>query len=170
MRLCTEKVVTTDSSNSLARASGDDIGGTGPDTSLFKRLGGHEGILKLIKPFYADLRQHAILGPIFNRHIQDWPAHLHKIADFWALQTGGDSRYRGGFGAAHVSLGIGVEHFQHWLELWEFNNARQLEPREAAGMNALAQQLAARLLAITQRRCALTIGMPALPPTNSPGS
>src|SRR4051812_15659873 len=42
-----------------------------PEQSLYERLGGHVGILKLIKPFYADVRQHNILGPIFNSHITD---------------------------------------------------------------------------------------------------
>jgi len=139
------------------------------DKSLYERLGGQEGILKLIKPFYADIRQHAVLGPIFNRRVQDWPAHLEKIAGFWALQTGGPARYRGGFGAAHLSLGIGAEHFQHWLGLWEFNNARQLEPRESAEVNALAQQLARRLAAITQSRSALMIGTPDLSQPSQPG-
>jgi len=160
--------VNTNSSDPLAGASGNDAESPNPDPSLYERLGGHEGILKLIKPFYADLRQHAVLGPIFSGRIQDWPAHLDKIADFWALQTGGDSHYHGSFGSAHVSLGIGTEHFQHWLGLWEFNNARQLEPGEAAGMNALAQQLAARLFAITQGRRSPPIGMPVLPPANAP--
>jgi hemoglobin len=146
-------------------------GGSGPSTdkALYGRLGGHEGILRLIKPFYADIRQHAVLGPIFNAHIHDWPAHLGKITDFWALQTGGVSRYRGGFGAAHVSLGIGVEHFQHWLALWKFNNARQLAPPEASELNALAQQLAGRLSAITQGRGSLTIGPAESRPANPTG-
>ncbi len=52
------------------------------DKSLYDRLGQHAGILKLIKPFYADVRQHTVLGPIFEAHIQDWPAHLDKIAGF----------------------------------------------------------------------------------------
>ena len=47
---------------------------------LYERLGGHDGILKLIKPFYADIRQHELLGPIFNSHIQDWPTHLNNEA------------------------------------------------------------------------------------------
>ena len=115
--------------------------------------------MKLIKPFYADIRQHAVLGPIFAAHIRDWPSHLDKIADFWALQTGGVSHYRGGFGAAHLSLGIGAEHFQPWLGLWEFNNARQLDPGEAAELNALARQLAARLLRLTQGGRSPGIGM-----------
>ena len=125
---------------------------TQPENSLFDRLGGREGILKLIKSFYADVRQHAELGPIFNSKIHDWPAHLEKIAEFWSLQTGGESRYRGGFGAAHLSLELEAEHFQHWLRLWEFNNARQLPAREAAEMNELAHELGRRLFAVTRNR------------------
>ncbi len=119
---------------------------------LYDRLGGHDGILKLIKTFYVDARQHAVLGPIFNSHIQDWPAHLDKIADFWALQTGGPPRYRGGFAGAHLALGLRAEHFQHWLGLWEFNNARQLPPAEGAELNALAHEFGRRLLAIMRGR------------------
>lgn len=120
--------------------------------SLYERLGGHEGILKLIKPFYIDVRQHAVLGPIFNAQIQDWPTHLDKITEFWALQTGGESRYRGGFAGAHLSLGLQPEHFQHWLGLWEFNATRQLPPREAAEVIALAHELGRRLFSVTQGR------------------
>jgi len=120
--------------------------------TLYIRLGGHEGILKLLKPFYIDVRQHAVLGPIFNSHIQDWPAHLEKIAEFWALQTGGDSHYRGGLAGAHLRLGLEPEHFQHWLGLWEFNANRQLPPPEAAEMIALAHEFGRRLSAVTQGR------------------
>lgn len=127
------------------------------DSSLYSRLGGHEGILRLITPFYADVRQHAVLGPIFNAQIHDWPAHLAKITEFWALQTGGESAYRGGFGAAHLRLGLQPEHFEHWLALWEFNNQRQLEPKEAGEMTALAHELARRLFAITQGRSSLRV-------------
>lgn len=125
---------------------------TGDDRSLYERLGGHEGIRKLIEPFYVDVRQHAVLGPIFNAKVKDWNAHLANITEFWALQTGGESRYRGGFGRAHIGLGIGPEHFQHWLGLWQWNNVRELAPREAAEMNALADQLGARLVAVTRMR------------------
>ena len=122
------------------------------DNSLYERLGGHDGILKLIKSFYVDARQHAVLGPIFNAQIQDWPAHFNKIADFWALQTGGESRYRGGFAGAHMSLGLQVEHFQHWLGLWELNNGRHLAPQEAQEMNARAHELGRRLFTVTRNR------------------
>jgi hemoglobin len=118
--------------------------------SLYTRLGGHDGILKLIKTFYVDARQHAVLGPIFKAQIQDWPAHLDKIADFWALQTGGPTRYRGGFAGVHLSLGLRAEHFQHWLGLWELNNGRHLAPREAEEMNERAHELGRRLFTVTQ--------------------
>ncbi|HYG23127.1 MAG TPA: group III truncated hemoglobin [Verrucomicrobiae bacterium] len=122
------------------------------EQTLYARLGGHEGILKLITGFYADVRQDAVIGPIFNTHIPDWPAHLEKIADFWALQAGGPSRYRGGFGAAHLPLNLKPEHFEHWLRLWEFNNARSLPPWEAEQMNQLAHAFARRLFGLTQRQ------------------
>jgi hemoglobin len=121
-------------------------------TPLYDRLGGHEGILKLVTQFYADVRQHAVLGPIFNGQIDDWEAHLAKITEFWALQTGGKARYGGGFAGAHMPLGLKPEHFEQWLALWEFNNARALAPREAEEMNAIARRLAGRLFAVTQRR------------------
>jgi hemoglobin len=122
------------------------------ESSLYFRLGGHDGILKLIKPFYIDVRQHAVLGPIFNAHITDWPAHLDKITEFWALQTGGESKYRGGFAGAHISLGLQPEHFQQWLGLWEFNAKRQLSPQEAGEMIALAHEFGRRLFSVTQGR------------------
>jgi len=123
-----------------------------PEPTLYERLGGHEGILKLIKAFYVDARQHAVLGPIFNSHIEDWPAHLDKIADFWALQTGGPTRYRGGFAGAHLSLGLEAEHFQHWLGLWEWNNGRHLAPREAQELNNIAHEMGRRLFTVTRNR------------------
>lgn len=121
------------------------------EKSLYERIGGHEGILKLLNSFYADVRQHAVLGPVFNARIQNWNEHLEKITEFWALQSGGGSRYAGGFAGVHLSLGLQPEHFQNWLALWEFNNSRKLPAQEAAEMNELAHRLGNRLFSVTQR-------------------
>jgi hypothetical protein len=51
-----------------------------------------------------------------------------------------------------MGLGVQQEHFEHWLGLWEFNNARSLAPREAEEMNGLAHQLAGRLFTVTRGR------------------
>lgn len=112
---------------------------------LYERLGRHEGLRRLIHPFYADVRQHQVLGPIFNSHIADWAEHQAKIVEFWALQTGGTSQYRGGFAGAHLLLNLSPEHFKHWLVLWEFNCRRHLPPREAGEMIALAHDFGRRL-------------------------
>ena len=56
---------------------------TTPPSPLFDRLGGRARLLYLLRHFYADVRQHEDIGPIFSAHITDWPAHLEKIADFW---------------------------------------------------------------------------------------
>jgi hemoglobin len=126
--------------------------------SLYDRLGGREGIFALIRPFYTDVQQHAVLGPIFNQHIQDWPAHLEKIAEFWARQTGGPSNYGGGFGAAHLRVGVEPGHFQHWLGLWEFNCRRQLKQPESDEMIAIAYRIATQLQRIVAGRPGIRIG------------
>ncbi len=148
--------------------------------SLYERIGSHEGILKLIRPFYADVRQHAVLGSIFNAHIHDWPAHLEKITEFWARQMGGPSQYPGGFAGAHMRVNtaevndqsavlqrgsssamiqpITPEHFKHWLALWDFNCQRNLPPTEAAEAIELAHRLGAQLERIITGRGGIQIG------------
>ena len=126
--------------------------------SLYERLGGRDGLAKLLKTFYADVRQDAVIGPIFNARIHDWPAHLEKIGDFWALQTGGPSAYSGGFGRAHLPLGLEPVHFEQWLGLWAWNCRRQLAEVEATEMIVLAQTFGRRLQALTSGRSGLSIG------------
>ncbi|HVV71188.1 MAG TPA: group III truncated hemoglobin [Verrucomicrobiae bacterium] len=135
-------------------------------TSLYGRLGGQPGIQNLLKHFYADVRQHAILGPVFHRQIKDWPAHLEKIGTFWAQVTGGPSRYGGGMPARHLALGIGAEHFQAWLGLWEFNCGAHLPPTEGREMIALAHDIARRLTTMlgvsSERRGVHSTGVPSV--------
>lgn len=113
--------------------------------TVFEVVGGRAALLEFLRHFYADVRQDSVIGPIFNRQIHDWPTHLEKIADFWALQTGGPSGYRGGFGAAHLRLGLEEAHFRRWLMLWELNCKSRLEPAAAAWLIARAHELAGNL-------------------------
>jgi len=116
---------------------------------LFDRLGGREPLLKLLRHFYADVRQHQVLGPIFNARIKDWPHHIEKIGDFWSTVCGGPATYNGRMGARHVPLGLKEEHFQAWLGLWEHNCRVWLAPDFAEGMITLAHQFGDRLRMIT---------------------
>jgi hemoglobin len=106
--------------------------------TLFERLGGMEKLRPLLWQFYADVRQHQVIGPIFNARIQNWPEHVAKIAEFWARATGGPSNYSGQMPFKHLALGLAPEHFVAWLELWDWNCQRHLPPAEAAEMSELA--------------------------------
>jgi hemoglobin len=116
--------------------------------SLFERIGGRPGIATLLRHFYADVRQHREIGPIFNARIQDWPSHLEKIADFWSGVTGGPARYSGPMPRKHLSLGLGGKHFEAWLDLWRRHCRIHLPPHEAGEMIQLAEALGERLQAL----------------------
>lgn len=133
-------------------------GHPGSPVSAFEVLGGRPALLEFLRHFYADVRQDSQIGPLFDAHIQDWPAHLEKIADFWSLQTGGTSAYRGGFGAAHLRLGLEERHFRRWLMLWELNCKSRLEPEVAVRLIARAHELAANLRRLIGGRGGLQIG------------
>ncbi len=112
-------------------------------------MGGRDGLQLLLRRFYADVRQHNTIGPIFNAHIHDWPSHMEKIADFWSGLTGGPPRYGGGFAGRHMPLGLEERHFQAWLDLWHRHCHAHLPPREAAEMITIAEALGTRLRMVT---------------------
>lgn len=113
--------------------------------SLFERLGGRAGLLRLLRHFYADVRQHREIAPIFLAQIEDWPAHLEKIADFWSNVTGGPVRYGGGMPGKHFPLGLEARHFEAWLDLWRRNCRAHLPPTEAEEMIRAAEEIGERL-------------------------
>jgi len=113
--------------------------------TLYSRIGGHDGLRTLLTHFYADVRQHAVIGPIFRARIQDWPAHIEKIAGFWSGLTGGPPMYGGGLMAKHMPLGLAEEHFGHWLTLWAFHCDQHLASNDADMLKALAHQIGGRL-------------------------
>ena len=121
-----------------------------PKSSLYKRIGEQQGIATLLRHFYADVRQHAVIGPVFNERIHDWPAHLLKIGQFWARVTGGPSTYEGQMPLRHLELGLDVPHFDTWLQLWDANCLCYLPPAEAKEMSQLAHDIGGRLKKIVK--------------------
>jgi hemoglobin len=121
---------------------------TQAENNLYHRIGEKEGIAKLLHHFYADVRQHNIIGPIFNKQIKDWPTHLLKIGEFWARVTGGPSNYSGQMPLKHLELGLTPEHFKIWLQLWDMNCRIHLKPEEADELSRLAHEIGARLKSI----------------------
>lgn len=76
-------------------------------------------IRTLVDSFYAEVRRDAMLGPIFEARIDDWPEHLDKLAAFWSsvvLMTG---RYKGRPMPVHAAIpDISRVHFLRWLDLF----------------------------------------------------
>ena len=112
---------------------------------LFDRLGGRPKLQHLLKYFYADVRQHTEIAPIFAANITDWPAHLEKIADFWSGALGGPVLYRGAMPMKHVPLGLEERHFQAWLGLWARHCRAHLAPTEAEELIGVAETIGQRL-------------------------
>ena len=125
-----------------------------PDTStgsasLFDRLGGRPQLLNLLKHFYADVRQHTVIGPIFTATITNWPVHMETIADFWSGVTGGPADYRGNMPMKHMPLGLAEGHFEAWLDLWSRHCKARFAPAEAAELIHLAEAIGRRLKQLT---------------------
>lgn len=116
---------------------------------LYVRMGGRPALMHLLRHFYADVRQHAVIGPVFERMIDDWPAHLEKIGDFWSGLTGGPPLYRGPMPHKHLPLGLEAEHFEAWLGLWRRNCRQHLPVAEAEELIGLAETIGGRLRQIT---------------------
>ena len=103
-------------------------------------------VAALVDAFYARVREDAILGPVFQRHVADWSRHLPKMVDFWSSALRGSKRYRGTPMPVHCALpGLTRPMFEHWLDLF-FETART-QPNRAMAERAveLSQRIAQSL-------------------------
>lgn len=63
----------------------------------------------LVEHFYAKVREDPTLGPVFNRAIADWPAHLEKLSAFWSSVMLTSGRYKGNPMMAHLKHRAAIE-------------------------------------------------------------
>lgn len=98
---------------------------------IMERTGINEAMIeRLVRGFYAKVREDAVLGPVFESRIKDWEPHLAQMCAFWssvALMTG---RYHGAPMAKHLPLPVDGGHFDRWLALFE-ETAHEICPGEA---------------------------------------
>ena len=79
-------------------------------------------ITTLVHRFYARVRTHATLAPVFLGAIapDDWPAHLAKMEKFWSSVMLASGAYSGNPVAAHRQVaGLQRALFPQWLALFE---------------------------------------------------
>jgi hemoglobin len=106
-----------------ARLTSEIVARTGIDTAMIERL---------VRGFYARVREDALLGPVFDAHIQDWEPHFRRMFAFWSSVALMSGEYHGSPMARHLPLPVDAEHFDRWLALFE-ETARELCPPAAAG-------------------------------------
>ncbi|MGR3616701.1 MAG: group III truncated hemoglobin [Paracoccaceae bacterium] len=92
--------------------------------------------------FYARIRQHHVLGPVFAAHVTDWPEHEAKIAGFWRNAILREGSYNGNPMRVHVSRpDIKAEHFPLWLDLFHDVLHQSLPEDIASQWMALARRI-----------------------------
>lgn len=105
-----------------------------------------EMIHRLVHGFYGRVRGDAVLGPIFDRVIQDWDTHLAKMCDFWSSVMLMSGRYKGTPMVSHMRLKtVRPEHFARWLALFNETTDEIARPEVAALFRARADMIARSL-------------------------
>jgi hemoglobin len=94
-------------------------------------------VAAMVHAFYADIRRDEVLGPIFDRHVDNWDHHLAKLVDFWSSVLRGTGRFSGAPMPKHAALpDLDAALFRRWLSLFEQTALAQ--PNRAMGEQALA--------------------------------
>lgn len=104
-----------------------------------------ELIAILVDTFYARVREHAILGPIFNAHVSDWDMHLTQMRLFWSSVALMSGRYHGRPMPKHINLPIDARHFDQWLSLFELVAHEVCLPKAAEHFIERARRIAESL-------------------------
>lgn len=97
---------------------------------------------RVVTRFYARIRAHPALGPVFAAHVTDWAAHEAKIGRFWRgvllMQRG----YDGNPMQVHLAAGnVKATHFPVWLSLLDAVLDEELPAPLAQGWSKLAHRI-----------------------------
>ena len=98
-------------------------------------------IALLVDRFYAKVRRHPELGPVFNAAVHDWGDHQRTLTSFWASVALKHGTYRGNPMAKHHGHPIRHEHFDQWLALWRETTAEVLSPEDATLFDHYAERI-----------------------------
>lgn len=120
-------------------------------------------IERVVARFYAAIRDHPGLGPVFAVHVRDWETHEAKVANFWANTILHERSYDGSPMAAHLKAGnVKPGMFSTWLDLFDTVLQAELGANQAAAWSALAHRIGRSLRAGVVERETLPGGVPKL--------
>ncbi len=122
-----------------------------------------EEIDRVVADFYAAIRVHPGLGPVFAAHVTDWPAHEAKIAGFWRNAILYERSYDGNPLQVHRDAGnVRPGMFDVWLALFDSVLRRDLPPEAAEAWSALAHRIGRSLRYGVAEEATLPGGAPKL--------
>lgn len=105
-------------------------------------------IARVVHAFYAMVREHPGLGPVFAAHVEDWDAHEEKVIRFWANAILYERSYDGNPVAVHQQAGnVRPGMFDPWLGLFDLVLRMELRPDQAASWSELAHRIGRSLRA-----------------------
>ncbi|KAE9630539.1 group III truncated hemoglobin [Parasedimentitalea maritima] len=99
---------------------------------------------RVVTVFYAHIRRHPDLGPVFGAHLEDadWPEHEDKIARFWRNAILREKSYNGNPMRVHLSRpDVKAEHFPLWLGLFHQVLKAELPEPTASSWGVLADRI-----------------------------
>jgi hemoglobin len=102
-------------------------------------------IERLVRSFYARVRDDELLAPIFAAKIVDWEPHLQRMFAFWSSVALMSGAYHGQPMQKHLPLPVDAEHFDRWLTLFAATAHEVCPPAAAAHFIKLAQRVAESL-------------------------
>src|SRR6056297_60727 len=120
-------------------------------------------IERVVAAFYAAVRNHPGLAPVFAVHVEDWPAHEARVADFWANTILHERGYTGNVLRSHVRSGnVQPGMFSTWLGLFDSVLRTELTNDQAAAWSDMAHRIGNTLRAGVVERETLAGGVPKL--------
>lgn len=99
-------------------------------------------ISDLVDRFYARVRLDPEIGPIFNAVVDDWPAHLSLLKDFWSTVLLTARLYQGNPLSKHLPLALDPSHFARWLTLFGETAREVMPPEQAAFVIGRSERIA----------------------------
>ena len=112
-----------------------------------KDISGLADIQLLVDDFYGQVRKDPLLGPIFEKVIQDrWPEHLEKMYRFWQTVLLEEHTYYGSPFPPHAKVPVATAHFDTWLGIWHQTVDRHFKGSKAEEAKWRGDKMAAMFL------------------------
>ena len=104
-----------------------------------------EEIAELVDRFYEKVRKDPEIGPVFNKAVHNWDAHLALLKDFWSTVLLTTGRYKGNPLLTHFPLPLQESSFARWLQLFRETALETMPTAQASQVVNRAEQIAVNM-------------------------